>query len=329
MEKKQTLKRITVAVYALVCALFVLLSVYMAVFEKNEIYRIRSRFAYTTVTQYTQEDAEDPAAPAGIRHVYTFTLGEIDSEEPSLIFYVVHCAAEVRFDGELMYRLSVPQDARIGISTSSNWVAVPLRPEDSGRTVTVSLTPAYKNVPSRKMEFFIGSKYEVFMHQLKSDLPQIILSLLCITMGILLIAVQLYLIIRKRATLWNLFYLGNFSLLMGLWRITDTRFSPIMFGNYPRVLGYITLWALFLAAIPLLLFVGEQCTGKWTVALRAAALVTGCFALTAFLLQVCGAADLRELLTVSHGILVLDVLVLILATVFSVADTLSNATRCC
>ena len=44
----------------------------------------------------------------------------------------------------------------------------------------------------------IGSSYALFMKQLKADLPQLVLSSLCIVMGALIITVQLYLIFKKR-----------------------------------------------------------------------------------------------------------------------------------
>lgn len=107
------------------------------------------------------------------------------------MFYIVHSYAEVRLDGELIYRLTAGDNARIGNSPSSNWVVVPLYRSDVGRTVTVTVTPVYKSVQNREMVFKIGSRYAVFMQRLKTDLPQIILSSLCIIMGILLIIVQL------------------------------------------------------------------------------------------------------------------------------------------
>ena len=166
------------------------------------------------------------------------------------MFYVGHSYVDVRFDNTLIYSTSAAKSNRIGASPTSYWVVIPLSRLDNDKAVTVTVTPVFKSVENRKISFMLGSRYALFMKQLKADLPQLILSALCMVMGVLLIVVQLYLILRKRTAVWNIFFLGNFSLLLGIWRITDTRFSALMFKNYTMPVGYITLAALFTLAAP-------------------------------------------------------------------------------
>lgn len=317
-ERRFNLKLITVTAYATVALLFIIFAVYMFAFEDNNVYNARDISSYETVKDYSEQIINDASAPIGVRREFSWQIGDIENNEGYLMFYIVHSYTEVRLDDELLYSLTSGENNRIGSSPSSNWVVIPLCPSDSGRKVTVTVTPVYKSVLNREIEFKIGSKYSVFMDRLKIDLPQIVLSSLCILMGILLVIVQLYLIIKKRTASWDMFYLGNFSLLMGIWRITDTRFSPIMFENHTAALGYITLSALFILAVPLLLYIEKQHVGKNVVLLRFATLSTCIVAFVALVCQVFGVAELRETLTACHIVLIVDIADLILASILHI-----------
>lgn len=306
-------KNITFTAYVVVSLLALIFSLYIFTSKENEVYSARVVSAPEAVEGYETEEIKDINAPAGVRKEYSWKIGDISNNESSLMFYVVHSYVEVYFDDELMYSLSAGDNKHTGASTSSNWVVVPLYQSDSGRTVTVNVTPVYKSSINRKIEFVIGSKYDVFMNRLKTDAPKIALSALCILMGLVIMIEEIYHIIRKRTSSWSLFYLGDFSLLIGIWRITDTRFSPIMFEGHAGALGYITLTSLLIMAIPYLLFVCEQRKGKCGVMLRAFSLINSVVALVLLLCQIFGIAELRDTLSVCHGMLIVDIVILLFA----------------
>ena len=310
------LKRIAVAAYVATAVSFIAFALYMFVFKDNNVYSARDIASYKTVENYSEEEVEDASAPIGIRKKYSWQIVDIDNNESCLIFYIVHSYAEVRFDDELIYSITASENTRTGNSPSSNWVVVPLYPSDVGRKVTVTVTPVYKGVKNREIVFQIGSRYAVFMHRLKADLPQIILSALCIVMGVLLVIVQMCFVANKRTSSYDMLYLGVFSLTMGIWRITDTRFSSIMFENHAAALGYITLLALFVMAVPLLLFIDERHTGKFRVLLRSAALVNCAGAMISLVCQAACVVELRQTLPVCHIMLIIDVAALLIVSVF-------------
>ena len=310
------LKRIAVAAYVATAVSFIAFALYMFVFKDNNVYSARDIASYKTVDNYSEEEVEDASAPIGIRKKYSWQIVDIDNNESCLIFYIVHSYAEVRFDDELIYSITASENTRTGNSPSSNWVVVPLYPSDVGRKVTVTVTPVYKGVKNREIVFQIGSRYAVFMHRLKADLPQIILSALCIVMGVLLVIVQMCFVANKRTSSYDMLYLGVFSLTMGIWRITDTRFSSIMFENHAAALGYITLLALFVMAVPLLLFMDERHTGKFRVLLRSAALVNCAGAMFSLVCQAACVAELRQTLPVCHIMLIIDIAALLIVSVF-------------
>lgn len=258
-----------------------------------------------------KKEIEDASAPIGVRKEYSWQIEDTDNGESCLIFYIVHSYVEVHFDDELIYSITADDNTPIGNSTCSNWVVIPLYQSDIGRKVTVTVTPVYKSVQNNEIDFKIGSRYSVFMQRLKTDLPQIVLSTLCIFMGILLIIVQLCFMKNKQTSSFGMLYLGIFALLLGIWRITDTRFSPIIFKNHTVALGYISLSALFIMTVPLLLFIDERHAGKFRFLLPSVALVNCAVAFAALVCQVAGIAELRETLVACHIMIILDIVSLV------------------
>lgn len=302
------LKSITVAAFAGIALLFVVFVTYMIVWKDNTVFAARDIASYQTVENYSVEEIEDASAPIGVRKEYSWQIQQIDSNESCLMFYIVHSYAQVRLDGETVYSLTQGKNTRIGNSPGSNWVVVPLYQSDAGKEVTVTVTPVYTSVQNREVLFQIGARYAVFMLRLTKDLPQILLASLCMVMGITIILIQLCLVEAKRTSSYGMLYLGMFSLLVGIWRFTDTRFSPIMFSDYAAALGYITLSALFLSPIPLMLYLDERhTTGKWRFLLPSVVLANCATAFVALVCQVTGVADLRQTLWMCHIMLIVDV----------------------
>lgn len=316
MKQRIDLKKTAFAVYAVSAVLFVVFSVYMLCFEKTDVFSPRENSTFKEITDYTKTDISAPDAPIEIRKEYRFKINKVNSGDTSLMFYIAHSYVEVRFDNTLIYSTSAAKNNRIGASTASYWVVIPLSRLDNDKAVTVTVTPIFKSVENRKINFMLGSRYALFMKQLSSDLPQLIFSALCMVMGILLIVVQLYLIFKKRTAVWNTFFLGNFSLLLGIWRITDTRFSALMFKNYTMPVGYITLAALFTLAAPVLLYTDKQYKEKGYIVLDIAAIVSSAVCSVALICQLFSIVELRQILIVCHIMLIVDILAIISSAVF-------------
>lgn len=316
MKEKSKLQTAFTITYAVVFVALVVFSFYMGFAEHNSVYQARSIEPAEIVKDYTEKVVDDPSAPAGVRKEYSWILSDISSTKDFLAFYIIHHYAEVRIDGELVYSLTRNENNSFGVSPSSNWVFVPLGQDDNGREVQITLTPAYKDVMKRGVEFIIGSRSNVVLRQLRSDLPQLILSILCIAFGVALMVFQPFLSWRKKSVSHEMLYLGNFLFFVGVWRITDTRCSPLLFSSNPMALGYITIAALFICCVPLMLFMREHFTGRRRTVFLIAAFV-GCInTLVALACQVLGIADLRETLTLCHIMLIFDMVVLAASLIY-------------
>lgn len=326
MKEKNRLQSVVTITYVVVFLLMLAFAIYMSCAEHSSVYQARTIEQCEILEDYTETTVEDSSAPVGIRKEYRFKLSNISATKNYLAFYVVHHYAEVHINGELVYSLTPNENNKIGSSPSSNWVFVPLDKSDNGSDVLITTTPVCKSVINRKIEFMLGSRSDILLKRLMIDAPQIILSVLCVFIGIALMIIQLIIILRKRVNSWVIFYLGNLLLLLGIWRITDTRFSPILFSKNPMSLGYITISALFITFVPLLLFVKDRFSGRKKTLLLLTALVVCINALIALICQVSGIAELRETLILCHIMLLVCLTVLILVSVTHI-DKKAGKTR--
>ena len=104
-----------------------------------------------------------------------------------------------------------------------------------------------------------------------------------------------------------LLILGSFAILLGLWRLTYGNSITILFPDSPMTLGYINISALFLVSMPMAMFSGAFAKNNKLL------LITSCagsfVSVLVLLLQVLGIMELREMLTVSHIMLVATICV--------------------
>lgn len=307
MRKSSKLQRISIVLYAITVLLFLIFFLYMGISENVSIYTAEEAHTYITLSEHSTELLEDETAPAGVRKLYRFTLDEEHSKESCLCFYVSHHHVQVFFEDELVYSLSGSETNRIGKSVSSNWCEVHIGQEYAGQEVTILLTPLFDSVIDSEPEFLIGSHYAIVLELLTRDLVQMFLSILCILLGLFIMAVNLYFVFVVKTATWSSFYLGCFSCSLGLWRITDIRSAPLLFAGNPMVLGYITIGSLFLCSICLLLYfstIFDETARRPLVVLACGASLV-CLAVLG--MQVVGIADFKESLTLSHILLILSI----------------------
>ena len=236
-----------------------------------------------------------------MRRVLEFTLPQIPFEYNTLAFYTVHHEVLVELDGKPVYSLTRAQDAP-GSTVGCNWSMLPISALDSGCRVRMVLTPLYESVRGRPVELLVGTQHAVYMHQLWQDLPQLIFSLLAILIGAAYLVMSPLMLWRRR-TDNNISYLGAFSLFIGLWKLTDLRFTSMILPGSTTVLSYISLSMLLLAPSAMLLYVrglyGAACPSA--MGFVSAAQLFLSFLL--MLLQLLGVADLRTTLPVCHILL--------------------------
>ena len=206
------------------------------------------------ITGIKENEKRADNTPIGIIKEYRFNLNDNLDGDKSLAFYTVHQYTVVKIDGKEVYRMEPSENKRVTKTVASNWVMVPLYAKDSGKEVCVEITPVYESFRNRKVEFLVGSPMEIYRARLKKDLPELILSGLAVLIGAIFLCISIYGMVRKRKGN-GLASLGLFSIMLGIWRFTDTRFTQFMdFGK--------TVFVYYISIINIFCRKGQNNTGN-------------------------------------------------------------------
>lgn len=251
----------------------------------------------------------DPDSPIGLTREYHIQLEEDPDRGDCLAFYTVHQYVEVYIGQELVSQWK-PREGSFVKTVGSNWTLVPLTREDAGKEVRVRLMPVYESVKDREVTFWEGPAIHVYSHQLKSDLPELMISGIALVMGLVFLVLSLIPGLRKYMGR-RLVYLGVFAIWLGLWRVNDTRFSPFMMPEKPILMFYSTLGALMSGVVPLLLMLEEQLTGRMRKITRLYIRAVSLLGLAELGAQVFLGIDLRQFLTCTMLCLILGMVVLV------------------
>lgn len=289
---------ISIAVSA--AAGFLLIALLISLFMTDNITVRQSRTdgKVAVVKDYTFREIENSDAPIGIIQEYTFTIREALSADTHLAFYTVHQYVDVYIDGQQVYSLKPSEEQHVK-TVGSNWTMLPLYRKDAGKEIRVEITPVYESFRSRTVEFLVGSQLEIYVDRLVRDLPQLTLGIMAILVGITFLCIALYSLLRKQGS-ERLAALGLFSIMMGLWRLTDTRFTPFIVPEKPILMFYISAGMLMIGMVPLI----KSMQWKFNAVSRRifdwCCVGTSVICIVLLLLQMFGGVDLRENFLIIH-----------------------------
>lgn len=301
MEKRKNTRMWYISMVTSVAAGLVLVGLLIALgrMDNVNVWQGRTEEGYTRILDYTCRDIENGDAPIGIIKEYTFSLCGTLERDTCLAFYTVHQYVDVWLDGELVYSLSRSNDNHITRTVGSNWVMIPLYREDAGKEIRIDITPVYESFRNRKVDFLIGSQMKIYRDRLFRDFPQLILSILSIFLGFAIMCVAGYSQFKRHRGR-SLFALGLFSVMLGLWRVSDTRFTPFLLPDKPVLLFYISVSMLMIGMVPLIKSMEERFHWKSRRLLDGYCIGTALICLLQLLLQIFGVLDLRDGLFITH-----------------------------
>ena len=267
--------------------------------ENEEVSIGRAERGYVRVGDAVYQEVEDADTPIGVKQEYVYTLDYALESDTHLAFYTVHQYVEVWLDGENIFCLKPSAEQKCAKTVGSNWIMIPLYREDAGKEVRVEITPAYESFRNREVEFLIGSELAIYKDRLSKDLPQLLLGSMAVFVGFIFVCVAGYNIFRRHKVK-GVAALGLFSMMMGIWKLTDTRFTPLIFPGKPVLLFYVSITMLMLGLIPLMKWISEYFMEKSRRILNIFCTVVALVCLIQILVQILGIADLREMLFVTH-----------------------------
>ena len=309
MEKKSFLSKLYHIIFAFVVCAFIAYLIYISLVNNIAIFNGRPNSGYETVTDYTCTEIKDDSAPAGVIKEYRFVIAEISEGDTHLIFYTTHQYSETYIDGELVYSI-VSTGANDIKTVGSNWIMIPISAQDAGKEVTVRITPVYKTFIYREVEFMIGSDLAIYTAYLAKNLPQLVLCFIALFVGIAYIVVGIWYTFREKKS-EELMMLGLFSVMVGVWRLTDNLFTPFMFSENPTFTFYCSNVVLMLVSVPFIKSVSYRYNRLSRTVLDLYCIVALIVSFIQLILQISGVADIREYLTITHIVIVTGVLLLL------------------
>lgn len=300
VKPKETsrLSKVSAAVSIAAGCLLMALLVIVCVKANFVLKRVRTDSGVVTVEDYVCREIEKADTPIGVIKEYTFSLSDMSAADTNLAFYTVHQYVDVYLEGQHIYSLK-PSEEQFVKTIGSNWSMIPLYREDAGKEIRVEITPVYESFRNRQVEFLIGSRYEIYVGQRVKDLPQIVLSILAIFVGIVFLGIAVYRQLRKSGG-GNLAAFGLVSIMMGLWRLADTRFTPFLMPQKPVFLFCVSVGVLMIGLVPLIKSMQWRFNPISRRILDWCRIGTSVICLVLVLLQMFGGVDLRENLPVIH-----------------------------
>ncbi|MCM1213083.1 MAG: GGDEF domain-containing protein [Lachnospiraceae bacterium] len=271
---------------------------------------------FAQVADYQREIVKDAECPTGQKSVYTFNVGQLPDSDDSLIFFSLHQLVTVSLDGEEIYSIKPDSGNAFGSTTGCVWNVVLLSEHDSGKQVTVEIVPVYKTSNDFVPDFFLGSRYAICRDRILAALPSIICGIFAILIGGFYIAYILY---NRRNTEvdGSLLFLGVFSVLLGCWKVVDTNAFYLLIPG--RVaFSYADFLLLALVPVPYCLFMRQMHSSAdrhiWDVPCIASIMGT-CVVIAVQFLHI---LDMRQMLQLIHGLLLLLAVVCVIMLVWEV-----------
>lgn len=299
------MKNLAKIIYAL-CAGLVLILILTFGFEPqvNE-YILRGNTSYEILTDYEVTAYKNENAPIGITQQYRYILQDIPTYNGCVTFYIVHQEVDAYLDGELVYQLKVSDENSIAKTTGYEWAEIYINKADEGKELLIEVHPVYESSLTNYLEIYFGDLNAIRDHVMVANLPVMLIAVLVIILGVIFIVFYIA-NIRNEELDRSIFMLGIFSLIAGLWKLCDMTASPMIFGN-SQLLSVIAIIAITMMVVPFLTFIQHQLHKENSRLWSAASILCNVVAGTLVILQLCGIADLRETLTVSHIMIILTI----------------------
>ena len=319
--------RIRRTVYLFCVFLCVFMATYIGMYEKEEVHT-RAEESYVILPPDEYLCIEDPAAPIGVREEYLWELSAEEGRANVLVFYTIHHYTTVYVNDTLVYSLSKDEDSNYTQGISGRWDYVPFTVCD-GETVHLRVVsePIYENVVHRQPEFYFGSPTAVFRDARTQDIGKMAISLMGLFAGLFAFFFWLTLRVFQKKKLYEIFYLGILLLLLSICRLTGMRSSSILLAYSSALLGYISNFCLLLSWITFHFFLEYRHSDypirrfEWSK--------VACFTIVTalLLLQATGLAELHNLLWIAHAGIVVDLIVVGIASYRRLRENPSTHTK--
>ena len=235
---------------------------------------------------------------AGVVRTYTCYLPDLPIWGEDLFIYFVHEYADVWLDDELVAACDESDDWQLGQTPGCYWLKIPLREEDGGHQLKIVSRPVYHNVLDRSPQVILSEWGLILYVLIHSSVADLILGSINALAG-LIFALGALIASIETSQRKQIFYLGLFTLSIGIWRLCDMPVMPLLFPSGARVLYYLTMLGIMLAPLCFTRFLVFSYSDYRASTYRILSRIMVIIVAVEITLQLLNRKDLREIVTVS------------------------------
>lgn len=181
-------------------------------------------------------------------------IPNIDGEE-TLIFRTKDVYCSVYVDGQLVYEPQIFESTLYNNSPGNNWNYVTFQPGDAGKKIELQIQYVYGTDAVTADNFIWGNKADWALDFVMHKAMAVLLSIGIIVIGLITITMNHGSYMRSGKH--SLLYLGIYSVLMGMWSLTETNVIQIFMsdGRWIQLLNNLMM---ITDSIPLLFYLDEE-----------------------------------------------------------------------
>lgn len=221
-------------IYKLLLLAFLIFLGYLFATYRRSIDMGSAKEGFEILSVVSEEKVEDERSPLGYSMEYTYLLPHISVNYRALVFYSSYHNVIVRYDNRDVYLMLGPRKNYMIRTSAHAWNHVIFENEDSNHYVTIRLIPDYEGVATEPEEVYFGELDKINKYYLHEDMPSLVLSIIAVLIGVFFFG---YCIInmKNKEIDKNLMMLGLFAVLVGIWKMTDSRALSVLFPNCPTL----------------------------------------------------------------------------------------------
>ncbi len=293
-------KRISVLYEGCVCITVVFL-IFMFFYSENDLYVKGNTQDYRRMVNHGYLVREDKSAPVGISEIYVIQPSEIPKDSNALVFRTIHQNVKVFLDDRLVFQLEKKQDTLGSKSPGRRWNTAIISLEDQGKEIRVEIQPVYEQVKGITPDFYAGARFTIYMEVVMRDLFALLLSLSAVVLGLVFMGFVIY-SYRRAAFGQSLFYMGQFAVMIGIWKLSDTGLAGMLTGR-EDIFSYLSCLAMELLAIPFIQYMRGMFTKKDHWIWDFSCILSLAVFVISVGLQVFGIADFWETIWMNYGLM--------------------------
>lgn len=226
----------------------------------------------------------------------------------SVMFKTTHTKVEVYAGTDLIYRYGWEEDAPEFLkSPGTLWHIVNVPETHDGGEIRLCIYPVYDGFYGDTAKIVAGTKNACVLEHLLNLLPALVINCIIVFAGVL--SILLHFLTRKKRSeqhVGSFICVGAFSLVIVVWSLCQSGFLQFLIPS-GRTLYFVDFFSFFLFPIPFNLFISSICQTRYR---RGFSLLAAGYLVNmavAVLLQLSGIVDIFEILRVTHGLMLVNV----------------------